>query len=494
MIYNIFQDMRLVRDFGFHAKEINNLYYINNNSDARDFGQSWMARNNMNLFNATFQIQGRPNLRVGLPVYFKPRDTIYYIREISHEFSVGGQFTTNITAVGGRRIMTGFLSQKQITNYQAVIVQDPNNPGSKKTILAIPGKEGTDPEVTQQLEKLYGQGTELSTQSQLNVNHYILSDGWTAESFAEQQLAGNPTRAQISEEAFDTWVENYIVSNPEASEYNGEQLEQIYKEDPNNIIDTNLFNVDTPIKILREVFVIMYHPNQALIGLIVDKESNAISAINVANFNYFAKLGTDNIPDNVFGMGIKIIDKNQYVAKIKFYFNKFINNNGINSPNQFTSDARDQFIRETLRDMENDLKKTNTADSTASNNGEKQIIANSALVFNFLVSNVDNNGYYKQLTDSGGRELPAYQNFGFSLLMDNTTTTANTFNSMAASSLSNSTFQKNYNKKSSEKGNIGNARALTGTQDPNSEAFTRAIANYFTSYNIISPEVSGTKT
>jgi len=47
-------------------------------------------------FTATVDIIGRPELRLGYPIYIESLDTFWYVTDISHGFSYGGQFTTTL--------------------------------------------------------------------------------------------------------------------------------------------------------------------------------------------------------------------------------------------------------------------------------------------------------------------------------------------------------------------------------------------------------------
>jgi len=68
---------------------------------------SEMDRINANRFRGSLTIVGRPELRLGLPIYIESRDCYAYIDNISHNFSFRGPFTTQIAVSAIRRKYLG---------------------------------------------------------------------------------------------------------------------------------------------------------------------------------------------------------------------------------------------------------------------------------------------------------------------------------------------------------------------------------------------------
>ena len=66
-----------------------------------------MDRINANTYRGSLTIVGRPELRLGYPVYIKSRDIYGYIENISHNFSFGGPFTSQIHLVAIRKKYLG---------------------------------------------------------------------------------------------------------------------------------------------------------------------------------------------------------------------------------------------------------------------------------------------------------------------------------------------------------------------------------------------------
>jgi hypothetical protein len=61
-----------------------------------------MAKHAANRFEGSITIPGRPEVRLGLPVYVESRDCFYYVSNITHSFTFGSQFTTTL-GLRGRR-------------------------------------------------------------------------------------------------------------------------------------------------------------------------------------------------------------------------------------------------------------------------------------------------------------------------------------------------------------------------------------------------------
>jgi hypothetical protein len=425
IIYNIFQDMRLIRDYGFHAKEINNLYFINNNSDARDFGQSFMARNNMNLFNASVTINGRPGMRIGTVVYLKPRDTVYYIREISHEFSVGGTFQTTLTLIGGRRILQGFPSTSEITKFERV-----------RTDIFTQNGQRTSGTVNREVGKY-------------TITHYILSDGFNAESIAENEIAQGIPDGQQQQAA-----------NTQAAVGGGPTKEK------QSII-------------LRNAYQISSHYNQALIGLIVlpekDQSNNAIADINIANYNFLKNLSVTSVPPVTNVLDLSATKKQKAIDIIGESFDIFLAERDItkdNAGSKFTVLVKDEFVRSFLKEMQDAI----TEDGGLSKAIKIQY-QDASIIFNRIINDLDNNGTYKQITDQTGRELPAYQNFGLSLYIQNSSFAVNSAveNTNLLESARNNATKENAIKQA--------ARSLSGTHNPNGEALKKILEINFKKYS-----------
>lgn len=68
---------------------------------------SEMDRINANRFRGSITIVGRPELRLGMPIYIESRDCFAYVDNISHNFSFRGPFTTQVSVSAIRRKYLG---------------------------------------------------------------------------------------------------------------------------------------------------------------------------------------------------------------------------------------------------------------------------------------------------------------------------------------------------------------------------------------------------
>ena len=449
---NIFQDLRLIRDFGFHAKQIGELHYLHSAADCRDFGISMMSRNNMKLFNASVTIQGRPGIRLGTPVYFKPRDTVYYIKDISHEFTVGGQYTTTLGLIAGRRMVTGFKSSKKIRKFTLTPIH--TTYGKNK------GKVVQETAIT-----AVGENDEIG--------HYILSDGFNTESEAEYRSASG---IKDSEQRID--------------------------QDESALIGLNAGQTNK-VFILRNKYIIVDHYNPAFIGLIIDENSAAISGINLANYEYFFDLNPSKVPNNsVFGNLNKDQEREKVTDYIKEKFKAFTKNYNItplNAGRTFTIDVRRNFITFFLAAAANEIANKSydefgqevptPAGTEQISNEQKATIGQAANIFNLLISSIDRNGLYKQFTDAAGREVPGYQDYGLTLIYENNQ--AKISGILRTDEVVNSNNQKERGDAANRAQTIKNkAQNLSGAFRPSGDEFKSLIQRKFSAFSKDVPEPS----
>ncbi len=96
-----YMDHRLVSKFGYRPFEFETTYL----SDSRAMYYMGVARMdviNIATHSASVTIPLRPEMRPGYPVYIPYLDCHYYVRSMSHSYSVGGQCTTTLQLVGKR--------------------------------------------------------------------------------------------------------------------------------------------------------------------------------------------------------------------------------------------------------------------------------------------------------------------------------------------------------------------------------------------------------
>lgn len=391
-IYNIHQDLNLIRDYGFHAQEIAGRLFLRNNADCRDFGKSYMTKNNMELNSASVTINGRSGIRLGTSVYLKPRDTMYYIKEINHEISAGGQFQTTLTLIGARKIITGFKAQSNLTTI------------TQKTNL-VPNPDNT--------------GLDVGTKQTFN---YILASAVNQEAITDANIKTAPNQFDREQRLSDAQIQA-VVDNPNTTSLLN-----------NSVTPSDMVNQKTQInglvpQILRNVYQITSHINPAYIGLIVDQNAEAISDINIANYNFFANLSVDSIGESTRILNIPKNKQAISVSIIKDAFDLFVADMAIGNPNQFTIALRDQFILSFLKSTSDQINSKNITGGSVNSNAND--IATACTVFNQLINQVDNGGVYRQFTDNDGRELPSYFDYGKSLLIESNQLTVAQFTNMS---------------------------------------------------------------
>lgn len=98
----VYTNYALARQFGIKVETITMRFFRTANF-CYYHAISELDRFNSHRFKGSVTILGRPELRLGLPVYFPTRDCFAYIENISHSFSFGGTFTTALSLSSVRR-------------------------------------------------------------------------------------------------------------------------------------------------------------------------------------------------------------------------------------------------------------------------------------------------------------------------------------------------------------------------------------------------------
>jgi hypothetical protein len=102
----VYTNYDLARQFGLRSEQMSISFFRDANL-CYYHAISEMDRINANRYRGNITIVGRPELRLGIPVYLVDRDIYGYIDNISHNFTYGGQFTTQIQISAIRRKYTG---------------------------------------------------------------------------------------------------------------------------------------------------------------------------------------------------------------------------------------------------------------------------------------------------------------------------------------------------------------------------------------------------
>ncbi len=423
LTYNLFQDMRLIRDYGFHGKEIANRLFLRDVIDCRDFGKAFMSKNNQELVNATITIIGRPKIRLGLAVYLKPKDTVYYIKGISHELTSGGQYQTTLTLTGARRILTGFATRSKVNLMGRVFL----------------GEESTSFQY-----EVKGEPVDIVHYTPTSSTNFELLD------------------------AHDNASKDFTIKKDKPPT----EEDPAGRAEPRNPQEANTQGANGPNKPIRlvSVYQILNHPNPAMIGLIIDKDSQVISNANKSNFDFFNNLVPDDIPQkSLTSNNVPPKEKNAAVGKINEQFTNFTTNENItpeNAGETFTPEKQNKFIFQALTNFSSTASAPSTTvrslrDPAESVERRQSVYASRLLVL--LTKVTDNNILYKQLTDEDGRELPAYLDYGKSLLIQQNEFKLNDFE----------TISRDSNKKDlNENRKKSNATTAAGSNPRNSKLTT----------------------
>jgi hypothetical protein len=95
-------DYKLAKQYGIRAQQ-RTLTWLQNGKDALGYAKLEMNRINALAAQGSVTITGRPELRLGYPVYVPSRDSFYYVTGIDHSFNFGGSFTTTLTLRAERK-------------------------------------------------------------------------------------------------------------------------------------------------------------------------------------------------------------------------------------------------------------------------------------------------------------------------------------------------------------------------------------------------------
>jgi hypothetical protein len=90
-----FQDINLVKQYGVRHLSMP-MEYIYDISMARAFAVGQMTLINAKTSTGTVVVPGRPEIRLGYPIYIEHRDSFHYVKSITHSFDYGGSFITTM--------------------------------------------------------------------------------------------------------------------------------------------------------------------------------------------------------------------------------------------------------------------------------------------------------------------------------------------------------------------------------------------------------------
>jgi len=102
VIKGIVIDQNLAKQFGLRV-HLRDVRHLHTKEQCFNYAAGELCRLNALARQGTISIMGRPELRLGYPIYIPSQDAFYYVKGISHSFTFGGTFTTDLTLVAERR-------------------------------------------------------------------------------------------------------------------------------------------------------------------------------------------------------------------------------------------------------------------------------------------------------------------------------------------------------------------------------------------------------
>jgi hypothetical protein len=101
IVNGIASDPILALQFGERPVQ-RSMPWLHSSSQCRFWGRAELIRQNALIRQGSVTIMGRPELKLGYPVFIPSRDAFYYVKGIENRFSFGGTFTTTLTLVAER--------------------------------------------------------------------------------------------------------------------------------------------------------------------------------------------------------------------------------------------------------------------------------------------------------------------------------------------------------------------------------------------------------
>lgn len=94
-------DYRLAREFGIKSETLTRSF-LHSSDMCIAYAISELSKFNAKRYSSSLTIIGRPELRLGYPIYIESQDTFYYIEGITHTYSPNGKLETQLTLTGKR--------------------------------------------------------------------------------------------------------------------------------------------------------------------------------------------------------------------------------------------------------------------------------------------------------------------------------------------------------------------------------------------------------
>ena len=102
-VYGFAIDFDKMGKYGLRVSQLNTNFILSSD-DAILFAQRELARHNTLVTNGSLMIQGRPELKLGYPVYLPGKNMFCYVTGIEHSFTFGGSFDTTLTVTAFRKL------------------------------------------------------------------------------------------------------------------------------------------------------------------------------------------------------------------------------------------------------------------------------------------------------------------------------------------------------------------------------------------------------
>ena len=100
-------DIELTKKYGVRFKEFT-IQYVKDKDIARAMALGHLSMINSKTITGSVSMPGRPEMRLGYPIYMEHRDSFHYVKSINHAFDYGGSFTTTLSLEAERQRLYSF--------------------------------------------------------------------------------------------------------------------------------------------------------------------------------------------------------------------------------------------------------------------------------------------------------------------------------------------------------------------------------------------------
>jgi hypothetical protein len=171
-------DMDLAKKYGHRFKKIS-LFYLNESHLAQAIAVGHLTLQNVKATVGSITIPGRPELKLGYPIYVEHRDSFHYIKSINHAFDYGGSFTTTLSLEAERSLAFEYDSaskQFSILKDKVYKLQEPFflTPDKRLSKIKTTKEQTTPPDQGKKLNEL---STGAHFISAVGTGRYALGEG-----------------------------------------------------------------------------------------------------------------------------------------------------------------------------------------------------------------------------------------------------------------------------------------------------------------------------